>query len=314
MELRNVEAFVETARQGNITRAAQSLFITQPALTIRLKSLEAELGDKLLARENTGVLLTDAGKAFLPHAQRMLLARDDGIAAIEHLREATAGNLYLGCAPLVSTYVLPTLLKQFASRHSKVHITVHTGHTEEVLAMVLNQHVHIGLCRRIKHENVRAVKVHEDQLVLVVHPNHPFGHREFVSVEEVAGEDMVLFDRTSSYNLQVRDIFTKAKVVPKETFELDNVEAAKKIVEQGMGIALLPHITILRELSLGTVKAVPIADSPLVKRDTVAIYRHSMEPGGITKAFLDVASHFSHYLEKGLLIQSGIPNLEPGQI
>src|SRR5438874_2939471 len=108
MQLAQVEGFVEVAHRGNLSRAAETLFITQPALTARLRSLESEVGTALFRRGRRGMALTDAGRAFLPHAERALRALRDGAAIVGQVPIAEA--LVLGAAPAISTYTLLSLL------------------------------------------------------------------------------------------------------------------------------------------------------------------------------------------------------------
>src|SRR5213594_3900163 len=113
MQLPQLEAFAETARLGNMSRAAEILNLTQPALTARLQGLEGELGVDLFVRGARGMTLTDAGRALLPYAQRAIAQVLDGQKAVEDLRSGKVGELFIAAAPAVSTYVLPTVLKAF---------------------------------------------------------------------------------------------------------------------------------------------------------------------------------------------------------
>ena len=113
-----VQAFIEVARTGNVSRAAEALYVTQPALTARIQALEKELGEALFVRTGRGVRLTDAGRVFLPNAERAVQAVEDGRQALSDLRSASAGRLALGAAPAVSTYVLPPILKRFTGQSS----------------------------------------------------------------------------------------------------------------------------------------------------------------------------------------------------
>lgn len=288
MQLGRIEAFVEIANQGTITRAAEVLCLTQPTVTTRLRELERELGQDLFTREKHGMRLTEAGRTLLPYAQRSLQALRDGREALDHLRDATGGKITIGSTPFISTYLLPSLLKNFSMAFPRVHIVVRTGHSEEVLAAVLTEEVQIGLVGRASHPDIESEKLHEDELVLVVHPDHPFTSRAGIVIDDLSHEKFVLFDRTSPYYELTKSILLDAGVATSAAMELDTVEAAKKMVEEGMGIALLPRIAILRELQLGTVKEVPISDAPTVKREMLAIFRKGVQLGGIARAFLKV--------------------------
>ena len=285
MQLGQVEAFVETAKQGSISRAAERLHLTQPSVTSRLQGLEIEVGEPLFTRVKYGVTLTEAGKTLLPYAERALQNLSEGSSALKHRREATEGELYLGSSSLISTYVLPGLLERFAAKHPRVRVLVRTGHTEEVLVKVLRGEVQIGLIYQLRHPDVESVHLSYDELVLAVPPGHHLGCQTSVSLEDVAAEALVLLG-SATYFERVNNLFLNARLAPKAQFEVDNVEAAKKMVEIGLGVALLHRVTIERELALGTLKAVPLADSPQARREMMAIYRRTSGLGGIGRAFL----------------------------
>src|SRR3712207_6199263 len=120
MQLPQIEGFVEVSRRGSVSRAADALAITQPALTVRLRGLEEELGQPLFVRAARGVRLTDAGRAFLPYAEQALAALSSGRSAVGELGAGDAGELVIGAAPAVSTYVLPSVLVRFAERFPRV--------------------------------------------------------------------------------------------------------------------------------------------------------------------------------------------------
>jgi DNA-binding transcriptional LysR family regulator len=283
-----VQAFLEVARTGNVSRAAEMLYVTQPALTARIQALEKELGETLFVRTGRGVRLTDAGRAFRPCAERAAQAIADGRQALADLRSASAGRLALGAAPAVSTYVLPPVLKRFAALHPRVDVAVRTGHSEQILAMVLEDEVQVGLVRTLRHPDIEATPLYDDELVLVCYPQHRFARRGAVEMAELGQERLVMFDRTSSYFELTQSLFLRAGVVARTVMELDNIEAAKKMVEEGLGIALLPRVSVAREIATGVLGEIALVDAPPVRRSIDAIRRKDAgQPGGVVQAFLD---------------------------
>ena len=144
IQLVQVEGFLEVARRGSVSRAAEALFITQPTLTARLHGLERELGTPLFLRTPHGMRLTDAGRAWIPFAERALRALVDGRDALQQVMTASAGHLMIAAAPAVSTYVLPEMLEKFVAAHPRVEVSVRTGHSEDVVELVLRDEVQIG--------------------------------------------------------------------------------------------------------------------------------------------------------------------------
>ena len=151
-----LESFLAVARCGNLTAAARELHVTQPGLTARLQRLEAELGTELLVRLPRGVRLTAAGRALLPYAERAVESLEQGTAAVRDLVRGTGGRIEIGAAPAVSTYVLPRALQRFAAEHPAVSLGVRTGHSEELLELVLSEQVQIASCARCATRRSRA--------------------------------------------------------------------------------------------------------------------------------------------------------------
>src|SRR5437660_11624244 len=238
LQLMQVEGFLEVARRGSVSRAAEALFITQPTLTARLHGLERELDIKLFLRTPRGMRLTDAGRAWVPFAERAMRALVDGRDALQQVMTASAGHLMIASAPAVSTYVLPQMLEKFVAAHPRVEVSVRTGHSEDVVELVLRDEVQIGLGRAIRHPDLELRPFHTEDLVLVCAPDHALTKRQSVAMAEVAGQKLVMFDRTSSYYEITQGAFLSAAVSLRGMMALDCTEAAKKMAERGLGVAL----------------------------------------------------------------------------
>ena len=299
MLLAQIEGFVEVARQGNLSRAATTLFVTQPALTARLQALEQELGGQLFTRSRRGMDLTDTGRAFLPYAERALASLREGGELVADLRRGEAGELRLGAAPAISTYVLPGILVRFTSRHPNVRLVVRTGHSEEILEMALRHEIEVGLVRDLRHPLIESTLLYEDELVLVVDPSHPLASEGTIPVERIAEARLILFDRTSSYYDLTNAMFRAAGVSPRGVMELDNIDAAKEMVGSGLGVALLPHTAVATELADGSLRTVALSGTPPIRRRIVAIRRADLgPPSGIPAAFLAVLAEIDEVLSE----------------
>lgn len=288
MELAQLDAFIAAADCGSFSRAADLLNVAQPSLSNRIQSLEREVGQALFERMGRGVKLTDAGRAFLPYAQRVLRTLNDGMMVLEGTRDGTAGRLMIGTAPAVGTYVLPKLLKIFCDNREGVDVLVRTGHSDEVLQMVLDDDVQVGFGRPINHPDVRTFVLYEDPLVLVVSSQHRYAKHGTVKVEDLADESLILFDRDSGYYGMILGLFRDLGVVPQQQMQLDSIEATKKMVEANLGIALLPEVSVEREIRLGTLHKVHIQSAEPVVREIAVMYRRNKPQSGPMAAFLDL--------------------------
>lgn len=271
MQLAQIEGFLEVARRSNLSRAAEALFITQPALTARLRALETEIGSPLFRRGRRGMTLTDAGRAFLPYADRAVRALQDGASAVERL--PMIDELVLGAAPAISTYVLPDLLVRFEAANPLVRLSVRTGHSEEMLAMAVRGDIEVGLVRELHHPALETLTLYDDELVLVVEPRHPVAAQRHVTLDRLRDARLILFDRTSSYYDLTNALFRPAGNLPRGVLELDHIDAAKQMVLAGLGIALLPTTAVATELRDGTLRRIDLAGSPPIERRIVAVRR-----------------------------------------
>ena len=290
--LPQIEAFLEVARRQNLSRAAEALFVSQPTLTARLQSLEGSLGEQLFVRTRRGMRLTEAGEAFLPYAEHAVAALADGRQRLDELRRGVAGRLVLGAPPTVSTYTLPALLARFSAAHPNVRLAVKTGTSEEVLEMVLHDQVQLGIIRSLVHQEVQSVPLYTDALVLIAGPGHrlagPQAGRQ-VRLADLAGEVLVLFGRSSSYLEFTTATFRQAGVLTGSVLELDNIEAAKKMVERGLGVSLVPASTVAAELAAGTLTRIELVDAAPVRREIVAVRRiDAGPPSGAAGLFLEM--------------------------
>ena len=260
MELAQLEAFIQVAHHRSFSRAAESLFLTQPSVTARIQSLEREIGERLFERTGRSVTLTDAGHAFMPHAQRALTAVQEGTDAIEAVRHGDVGSIRIGASSSIATYVLPAILKKFREDRPRVHVHLSTGQTEEVIEAMLNGETHLAVTRFAQHPEVESLHLYNDDLTLVVAPGHPFAKKRSVTIAEAGREPFLFFERGSSYHSLIYSMFLRAGVVPESVMELDSMETTKHMVEAGLGVAILPEVSITRERVTGTLVAVDLRD------------------------------------------------------
>lgn len=290
MDLGQVEAFVQVAQLRSFSKAADALFLTQPSVTARIQSLERDLGEALFERNGRGVRLTEMGATFLPFARRALKALQEGRDALEGMRNLDIGTLKLGSALTVSTYVLPKILKQYCSLYPGVEVTVQTGRSEQVLQMVLNDDVHCALERTVHHPEIVTIPLYEDDLVLVAAPEHRIAKAGVAKIDDIGREPLILFDRGSSYSQLIQGVFRQHGIVPHTLMELDTMEATKKMVEEGLGIALLPKASTEREFAQKTLCSIAVTDAQLPRRQISLIFRKNRKHTRAVQAFLTLLS------------------------
>ena len=288
MDLGQLEAYLRVAERRNFSRAAEDLGLTQPSVTARIQTLERDLGESLFERNGRGVRLTEVGESFLPHAQRVLKALHDGQDAVLSMRKLELGTLRIGAAPTISTYVLPELLKEFNSRYPGLEISVRTEYSQQIVQMVLADEVQMGLERGTTHPEVETIPLYGDEVVLVASAKDDFAARGSVSLADVAKRRLIMFNRGSSYYALVDNALREAGLPVSPAMELDNMEATKKMVQVGLGIAMLPRVAVAQEVARGELREIKVKKLNMPRREVALIYRRGRPLSRAARAFIEL--------------------------
>lgn len=288
MEMGQLEAFLMAVRTHSFSRAADAIGVTQPSLSARILSLEHELSEPLFHRVGRGVRLTDAGRAFLPYVQRAMDTLQTGRDAVESSKTASAGKLHIGAARSISTNVLPGILEQFHRKYPGVDVAIKTGRSSEVLEWVLTEEIQVGIAREINHPDVVTTHLYDEQVVLVTHPSHRFATEGSASIQDVASEPLIVYDKESTYFVLIDKICREAGILPNIQMDLDSIESTKRMIERGLGISFLPLNALSREIELGTISQVPLEGDYRITLPTGVMVRKVASYGAIVTAFLDL--------------------------
>ena len=271
MTTEQLRAFLQVAQEGRLSIAARGLGLSQSGLSRQLQSLEAELGTRLLVRTPGGAVLTDAGERFLPHAQRALEALSKGTSELERLSSTPRGTVSLGTLHTVGAYLMPDIIPAFAQRFPEVRPRLSEG-----MAPALEESVARGaldlaiLSLPVRRADLVAQKLWEERLMLAV----PRGHRlarlgKPVALAEVVEESWVVIPGMSG--TRALEAACEARgVTPKLALETDNAEAIRRMVERGLGVALVPEL-MTRDHQAQGFDVVPLVRGP--KRQVALVHR-----------------------------------------
>src|SRR4029078_13279572 len=274
MQIDQLETFLAVANSGGFHRAAESLRISQPAVSARIKALEESLGVALFSRSRGGLAISDAGRTLRPHAEQLLKQAAAARQAVHDLQPGRGGPLQVAASVSISVYVLPEALKRFQKRHPNVNVTIRSGHSKQVLELVLAGEAEIGLARSLVHPEIETVGLREDPLVLTAHRSDHRAARR-VRLQDVAGLPLILFERGSDDWALTQTLFRSSGLVPNIAYEVDSIETAKQMVGRGLGFAFLPQIAIHRDLRAGRLRAVEITNAEPLRRSLDVVHpRH----------------------------------------
>ncbi|MDX8366537.1 LysR family transcriptional regulator [Cytobacillus sp. IB215665] len=246
MNIDNIEAFIYVCQLGSFNKAAEALFLTQPSVSARIQSLEREMNIKLFLRQGNKVSLTDKGEYFFPHAQKILQSYQEAKYRLQ--QELLPNELKFGCALSIANNVLPSMLPDFKAKFNNVRMKIITGHSKDVLQKVINQEVDFGIIRRETHPEIEGIHLYDDPISLFVSNGHILLKQETITLEQVAKYPLIFFDYGSMDWLYIHRIFSTNRISPNISLEVDNMETAKNLVIQGMGISFLPEHCVKKEL------------------------------------------------------------------
>jgi DNA-binding transcriptional LysR family regulator len=271
VEIGQIEAFLAVGTFGGFRRAAEALRLTQPAVSARIRALEDSLGVSLFER-GSELGLSPAGRALRPQAEQLLRAVALARQAVHDLRPAAGGAVQIAAALSICTYLLPDVLKRFRAAHPGVTITVRSGHSKEVLDMVLRGEAELGLARSLHHPDVETLSLRDDPLILMAAPAAWPRRTRGLRLQELADQPLIFFDRGSSDWTLTHGLFRAAGLVPNVVMEVETIETAKRMVERGLGLTLLPHLAVAREIQDGKLLALDIVDAEPLRRSLDVIH------------------------------------------
>jgi DNA-binding transcriptional LysR family regulator len=289
MELDHVEAFVAIVRSGGFSRASASLHLSQPAISRRVHLLERELGAPLFERVHGGALLTDAGRAFLPHAEALLASMRDGVEAVGALRGTGRGTVALAVVGTLASTTLTERLRRFREAHPGVDLRLRTALSAEVSALVLRGDATMGLRYGADpHPDLVSATIHDEPMVPVCSPRHRLARVRSVAPRALAGERWLAFPprpgaAREPYSSALEQRLAACGLGAAEIVPIDSLTAQKRMVEAGFGLALLPESSVDEELRAGTLRALRVP-AMRVTIPVVLIHRRRAFQSGATKA------------------------------
>lgn len=285
MELAQLETFLAVAEEKSFSRAAIRLHRTQPAVSQVIRKLEASVGETLFDRVARDGSLTAAGELLQEYALRLLALRREASSALGELKSLERGQLQLAANEYTCMYLLPAV-DAFRREFPHINVTIH-----RVLASripdELNQRVfEIGVISfRADPAQFRTIAVYGDSLAFIVSPSHPLACASSVSINELGKELFIAHQVASPLRRKVIEAFQRYRTPLNMDIELPTIEAIKRFVAMGNGVALVPHLTVARELETGELVRVPV-DELEMKRVLRLVHRRQGTLSYAARVFL----------------------------
>ena len=253
MEIRQLRAFVAIAEAGTFTAGAQRVHVTQAAISMQIRQLETEVGAKVFVRAPRHVILTEAGEQLLRRARHILREHDAALDEIAELAGAERGRLRIGSASaMVLTEQLPSILKELRKQHPAAEIAVTSGTSEVLVDQILAGEVDVAFVSLpVDVRGIKTERLSQDQLVAIASPRHKLSKQKTISAYTLAGERLILGERGGNTRRLIDQFFAQAGVTLHVAMELSRQQAIKRMVEEDMGVGIVPLQSVKEEVEKG---------------------------------------------------------------
>ncbi len=292
MDFFQLQYFRKVAETNSVSRAAEELLITQPAVSKQIKALEEELGERLFDRLGKKIFLTRTGEILYGHAEKILRSVEEAKAAVKGLSGECSGELVIGTSDHISLHRLPGILKSYTAAFPKVDLKLKCHRSETILDLVGRNLVDLGVVTLPDASGGLVSKViWKDPMSLVFPKGHALGSLKGIRLRDVARYGLILPEPGTTTRKTIDAAFSRKKLVPKVAMEVAYIETIKGLVKIGLGISILPDKAVEEEVTGGLLVKAAIRDAGFVRELGVVYLR---------KKFLSrPAREFLKFLEKG---------------
>lgn len=243
MEWHQLEYFKLVAQMQHITRAAEELSISQPALSRSIAKLEQELGFPLFDRRGKSILLNRYGQIFLQHVERSMQEILDGKQVVQDLIHPDYGSVSLSFLHSLGSNLVPSLLSKFRSKHAHIQFKLYQNATNFLLDQLESGEIDLCLCSPVAtREQIEWEPLFTEELFVVVPHGHPLSHRSSIELHEIANEPIVTFKKDYGLRILTDQLFKEAGINPFITFEGEEIMTVAGLVEAKLGVSLIPHV------------------------------------------------------------------------
>lgn len=288
MNLYRLRIFLAVARRLSYSRAAEDLFVSQPAVSRHVASLEKELGVQLLGQSGNRVFLTETGRVVYGYAQRLFDVEGELSSALAEMANLGMGRLRLGASSTPGVYLLPPAVAAFQARYPGVDVSLQVANSQEVGGRVLSGELDLGFVGASFQTGMQTLPYARDRLVIVAPPSHPLTSEGTVPLGRLRSERFLWREAGSGTRAILEEELGRRGFKFERAMELAGCEAVKRGVMAGMGIAAVSRFSAEMETRLGLLKVIPV-EEPRLEREIAMISRKDVRPTAATLAFTALA-------------------------
>jgi DNA-binding transcriptional LysR family regulator len=288
MNLNHLAIFHAVAQTGGMTLGAERLKISQPAVSKQVRQLERNLRVRLFDRIGRRVRLSQAGEILAAYARRLFALAHEAEEAMEDVRAVRRGRLAIGASTTIGTYLLPGVLAEFWRRHPGVELLVQVENTEQIHRRLAGHELDVGLTEGlVEDEELEAEVFHRDELLLIAAPGHRLAGRPRVPLSALREEPFILREPGSGTRAVEERALARLRLPIRAVMALGSTEAIKRVVAEGVGLAIVSRLAVGSECAAGTLAVLPVAELPIY-RPLRLVRRRGRRDGPALQAFCAV--------------------------
>ena len=288
MDFDQLETFLEVVRLSSFSRAAEKRFRTQPAISSQIRSLEEEVGARLLDRSGGKVSITASGKLFQKFAEETLQARKQTMTAIAETERVPRGEIVVGANEGTCLHILPEVFASFKKQYPDVAVNITRADYAKILESIIDNSVDFGVVSLpVSDVRLTVAPIHRDELVIIAPPHHPLAKQKSAAIADAAQYPLIL-PKAGHTRDSLENLFHERKLKPRITMELDSSELLKRFVAADAGVGFIARAFVPEDVRAGVLAAISIADAK-IRRDLALVFRKDKALSRAALAFIDIA-------------------------
>lgn len=288
MDFDQIQTFLEVARLSSFSRAAEKRFRTQPAISSQIRSLEEEVGAKLLDRSGGKVSITAAGKLFQRFAEETIEARKALLTAIADTERVPRGEIVVGANEGTCLHILPEVFAEFKKKYPDVAVNISRSDYAGILESIMDNSVDFGVVSLpVSDTRLTVVPIHRDELAIIAPPQHALAKLKSATIAAVAKFPLVV-PKSGHTRDALDSLFYERRLKPRFTMELDSSELLKRFVAADAGVGFIARSNVKEDVRAGALVAISIADAQ-IRRDLALVFRKDKALSRAALAFIDIA-------------------------
>ncbi|RME97082.1 MAG: LysR family transcriptional regulator [Chloroflexi bacterium] len=297
LNLYQLQIFQTVALAGSFSRAAERLYLSQPAVSQHIQTLESDLGVRLFKRGRRGITLTPSGEILTDYAQcltRLAEETRDAVTRVEKLAQPQQINI--GANPEAGIYLLPNWIRTFHQRHPALTISLKTAITPTIIQAINDNEIQIGIVEGDLDDDgtIQWTPLWSEDIVVITPPNHPWGNIDRVDISALAQEPLVVREKGSPTRAWEMQVLSQNNVIPQIIAEFDSPAAIKQAVASGLGVAMLPYFAVAPECNTQQLHAVRFTNTSLSRPINLMWAKGSLANQAVHAFISHLSQEFPH--------------------